>query len=222
MYPFCSINFNILKASRFRSVIGVHLMQGQRMINLRQCHGNAEAFFTRNIAGVCKNENGKLLLFTIESIERVYAQCRPISNLMQRDCRLGMVPMRATISSSVSRIGLFAEEFEASGARQGNLLYPFFLNPEYEAFPTLDWTSRVRETLRIYRMVTEHDMNLFLIVQARWPRCGGVISRFPPRHNWTHRLGVDMMTAFHRRQTRHSCVESRLSFSTDLTNPVKK
>ena len=30
------------------------------------------------------------------------------------------------------------------------------------------------------------------------------------------------MTAFHWRQTRHSCVESRLNFTTDLTTLVRK
>jgi len=49
----------------------------------------------------------------------------------------------------------------------------------------------------------------------------GQESYFWSNLNWTHRLGVDMMTASHRQQTRRICVETRLSVSIYL-NPVRK
>jgi len=48
-------------------------------------------------------------LITIESIERVYAQCCSNPNWMQRDYRLGVVPTSAAMCFGVSRLGLEAQ-----------------------------------------------------------------------------------------------------------------
>ena len=92
--------------------MGANLVVGKdryKTINLRQCHGNAEAFsmYIRNRVQTYQDEDGKgcsllsLLNGYMHNVARVQIECK--------ETRLGVVPTSAEIRFGVSRPGLEAQ-----------------------------------------------------------------------------------------------------------------